>query len=91
MGVFMHNIMHNILATVVVQTFCYFLSREAPRVSRPPGPDAPTRLSWWNDREWQRRRDHYFCLEALLLISFITTLARVSVAYCSCSDFFNWA
>ena len=41
MGVFMHNIMHNILATVVVQTFCYFLSREAPRVSRPPGPDAP--------------------------------------------------
>jgi len=44
----MHNIMHNILATVLVQTFCYFLSREAPRVSRPPGPDAPTRLSGWH-------------------------------------------
>ena len=31
--------------------FSWFLSREAPRASRPPGPDAPKLISGWDYRE----------------------------------------
>ena len=46
--------MHRMNPIAVVAHFCFeLITPTIPGVFIicPPGPDAPTRLSWWNDRE----------------------------------------